>query len=282
MKLATVVVLFYPDASVADNIASYAKQSDFLYVWDNTPGRSSDSFYAALERKEALAHHNHVKYLHNQQNNMGLSFAYNRAIEEAEKDGATHLMTMDQDSCFEDFDVFVHGIEQNEKKPFGMFVPPLNQSSVVGNKEVTWAAQSGCVFDMELIRNVGMFREDFFIGMVDVEMQLRAQAAGYKMIQVGGCNLVHHVGSGRMVSFLGKTVGISDYGPLRHYYDSRNRILMWKAFPDDFDTRGKIKHYYGRLKVMVKILLFEKAKAKKIGAILRGTWNGLLGKTKPY
>lgn len=282
MKLATVVVLYHPDVSVADNIASYAKLSDFLYIWDNTPGRSPNVFYTELNGKNEVANHPSVKCLHCQHQNMGLAYAYNRAIEEAEKDGATHLMTMDQDSCFEKFDVFINAVGQNGEKSVGMFVPPINNSNVESNKEVSWAAQSGCVFDMELIHRVGMFREDFFIGMVDAELQLRAQVAGYKMIQVGGCNLVHHVGSGRNVSFLGKTIQVSDYGPLRHYYDSRNRILMWKEFPGDYDTKGKIKFFWGRLKVMVKILLFEKNKARKIVAIARGTWNGLLGRTRQY
>lgn len=281
MKLAAVVVLYHPDAAVADNIASYAELSDFLYLWDNTPGRSSDVFYAELNEKKAVAHHPSVKYLHFQQKNMGLAYAYNRAIEEAEKDGATHLMTMDQDSCFSRFDVFLAKVEHNEDRKVGLFVPPLNQDCE-SDVEMSWAAQSGCAFDMEMIREIGMFREDFFIGMVDAEMQLKATWAGYKIVQVAGCHLVHHVGSERTVSFFGKPVLVSDYSPLRHYYDSRNRILMWREFPGDYNMKGKLGHFWGRLKLMAKIMLFEKNKLKKLSAIARGTWNGVFNRVKPY
>lgn len=281
MKLATVVVLYHPDVSVADNIASYAQLSDFLYVWDNTPGRSSEAFYAELNNRKEVANHPSVKYLHCEQKNMGLAYAYNRAIEEAEKAGATHLMTMDQDSRFERFEIFLEKIAHNEDGKIGVFAPPID-TEYDHDVQVTNAAQSGCVFVMAMIRQIGMFREDFFIGMVDAEMLLKAACAGYKIVQIAGCHLSHHVGSERTVSFLGKTIQVSDYGPQRHYYDSRNRILMWREFPGDYNWKGKLGHYWGRLKVMAKILLFEKNKWKKIFAIVRGTWNGLFNRVRPY
>jgi hypothetical protein len=84
------------------------------------------------------------------------------------------------------------------------------------------------------------------------------------------------------VSLLGQTVVVSDCNALRHYYDSRNRILMWHEFPYDYSFRAKMKHLKGRLKVIVKILLFEGKKKEKIAAIIRGTFNGFFDRTIPY
>ena len=265
--LATVVVCYFPDSTLLENIATYSSGSDYLFIWDNTPGGSAivNSITDAI-------------VLNYGKENMGLAFAYNRTIELAKQKGATHIMTMDQDSKFENFALFRNCLESF---PNDMICPPIN-SQLVGNRYVTHAAQSGCVFPLEMIDQVGTFREEFFIGMVDVEMQLKATEAGYRIIQVGGCSLIHHVGSERKVSFLGHSISVSDYSPLRHYYDSRNRILMWREFPNDFSFRGKIKHLTGRIKVLVKILLFEDNKLYKTFSILRGTWNGLFNRIKPY
>ncbi len=267
-KLVTVVVCWFPTEDLLLNIASYSTGTDLLIVWDNTPGGSP--LVSSIHNATIL---NYGK------DNMGLAYAYNRAIELAEQIGATHIMTMDQDSRFENF---THFRQCLDLYPDSMICPPLNSTTVLENKEVSHAAQSGCVFPINMINKVGGFREDFFIGMVDVEMQLKAQSAGFSIIQVGGCSLIHHIGSERVVSFMGHSISVSDYTPIRHYYDSRNRILMWKEFPTDYNLRGKVSHMLGRLKVMIKILLFENNKSKKISAILRGTWNGLLNRTKPF
>ena len=272
MILAAAVICYHPDQEVLDNIASYASGVDYLYVWDNTPGGS-----------DLLKAYNAGIVLHNMHRNMGLPYAFNRIIELCKEKRVTHLMTMDQDSRFEHFDAFRNEIEIQEKSGGKfMYCPPLNVIWESENRVIHDAAQSGCVHSMRMIEEVGPFREDFFISMVDVEMQLRGVAAGYTILQIGGCNLIHRIGSCRQVSFLGHRVQVSDYSPLRCYYDSRNRILMWHEFPDDMCFSDKVRHLVGRIKVMTKILLFEDKKAPKIGAIIRGTWYGIWNKAVPF
>ena len=267
LKLATIVVCWYPDADLIENIASYSIETDLLIVWDNTPGGSQ--LVDSLQSATILNHGG---------DNMGLAYSYNRSVELAEQEGATHIMTMDQDSLFIGFSHFRGKLF---KYPDAMICPPIN-AQIDADKNVSHAAQSGCIFPISMIKQIGGFREDFFIGMVDVEMQLRAQEAGYRIIQIEGCSLIHHIGSERKVSLLGHSFAVSDYSPLRHYYDSRNRILMWKEFPHDYSFQGKVKHLLGRLKVMGRILLFEDNKLPKSFAILRGTWNGLFNRIKPF
>lgn len=272
MILAAVVICFNPNEEVLYNIGSYAYGVDYLYIWDNTPGGA-----------EILKNLPFGELHHYEHRNMGLPYAFNRIIEICRQKGVTHLMTMDQDSRFDDFEFFRHHIElldsQGEKF---LFCPSLNFSGQTEDVELHDTAQSGCTHPMQLFGEVGLFREDFFIGMVDVEMQLKAKEAGYRILQIASCNLFHQIGSGRTIRFLGRTINVSDYSPLRCYYDSRNRILMWYEFPYDMCTRDKIRHFTGRLKVMVKIALFEKNKRRKIAAIIRGTWNGLRNKAIPY
>jgi rhamnosyltransferase len=273
IKLAVIVVTYYPNEDLYDNIMSYLEGVPLFVVWDNTPSEE----LLDLKLPDSVI-------LQGDGVNKGLAYAYNQGIKMAIQNSCTHIMTMDQDSKFENFDFFCSMLESLPDTT-GMYAPLINNRDFIYDetvKNVTHVAQSGCVFSLDMIKEVGGFREDFFIGMVDVEFMLRAQSKGYKIYQFLGCNLQHQIGSERKVKALNQTLMVSDYGPLRHYYDSRNRILMWKEFPGDYSIKGKLMHHLGRIKVCVKILLYEKDKMKKIWAILRGTFNGVFNRIIPY
>lgn len=254
---------------------AYANQVELSILWDNTPNATNDwsELLRLLPDTKVIS----------EGENIGLAKAYNRGIEMALQYGCTHFMTMDQDSLFHNFSVFREQSARFVDK-YGITCPPINVSDVLlgYNKVVPYAAQSGSIFSLEMIKKIGLFREDLFIGMVDAEMQLKAQENGFSILQIGGCSLSHQVGSGRCVTIFGLRFQVSDYGPLRHYYDSRNRLLLWKEFPYDYDFKGKVKHFKGRFLLCVKILLVEDDKFAKIFAIIRGTINGLLNKSIPF
>ncbi|MCQ2301562.1 MAG: hypothetical protein MJZ94_02920 [Bacteroidales bacterium] len=283
MKLGAVVVVFNPEEDVVDNISSYAQWCDYVIIWDNSPSPIFNMDSESLKLTMSIPDHTPFQYV-SDGSNYGLAHAYNCAIDIFRNYGCTHLMTMDQDSRFENFVTFRKRVEMLEKEKY-ILAPVINsfcddtQNELISANDV---AQSGCVHPLSMIDEVGLFREDFFIGMVDVEMQLKAVEKGYRVFQIGGCNMIHQIGSGRTVNWCGKIIHLSDYGPLRHYYDSRNRILMWKEFPYDISFHGKIKHLIGRLSLCIKIFLFEDRKFAKIISIIRGTFNGLFNIIKPY
>ena len=273
MKLLAVVVAYHPDVNdFVRNVNSYVNDVDLLLIWNNSPKDSDLSSLFGDKSKVRVM---------DEGRNCGLPYAYNRAIEVAEREGYTHVMTMDQDSCFSCFSEYRQQMEALGTDDMTT-LPMEYETPISCITEVPHCAQSACVHSMNMIRKVGPFREDFFIGMVDVEMQLRAKENGYKIYKLPVSPMEHHIGSGRTESVAGKVVHLGDYGPLRHYYDSRNRILMWREFPYDYNFKGKARHLFGRFKVCVKILVFEKNKWAKISAIVRGTWNGLFNRIVPF
>ena len=274
MKLAAIIVTYYPDIDVLSrNIASFSDLVDTLMLWDNSdlpidPSAIKRSFPNMIIHQEGC--------------NKGLPAAYNWAAQVAAQNGCTHLMTMDQDSIFENFKEYRLRLESFADPAVGIFTCPVNNDiSAAGYREAT-VCQSGSVYTINMLQHIGGFREDLFIGMVDAEMSLRALERNYKIYQMTECNLTQHVGANREVSFLGHSATVSDYSPLRHYYDSRNRILMWHEFPYDFALKHKVRHFWSRVKLMTKIVLFEHDKTAKIKAILTGTWFGLRNRTRPY
>ena len=274
MKLATIVIAYNPNLDeLRQNIASYAGLSDIFILWDNSE-KPFDLSNIKADYPNAVIHQDGINY--------GLPRAYNWAIEYAEEHGCTHLMTMDQDSRFERFHDYYQWVAK--KGHDGISSCAINQDQPAKEEYtiINDSTQSSSIFPLSMIKELGPFREDLFISMVDAEMCLRAQEKGYKTLQYNGSNLIHHIGSGRKIHILNRTVTVSDYNALRHYYDSRNRILMWHEFPYDMRTRNKIKHLLGRLKIIAKVFFFETDKKDKIRAIIIGTWYGLCNKTVPY
>lgn len=274
MKLAAVIVTYHPNIQeVKHNIETFVNDVDLLIVWDNSTAHVDLNYTKQLYPNILL---------YQDGENIGLSKAYNNAIQIAQNHGCTHIMTMDQDSTFENFAEYRRQIESFSDPAVGIFTCPVNNDIETNGYRETTVCQSSSVYTLEMLDSIGGFREDFFIGMVDAEMSLRAMERGYRIYQITGCNLIHHIGSGRKKKILGHQVEVSDYSPLRHYYDSRNRILMWHEFPYDCSTKHKLQHIWSRFKLIIKILLFEKQPWGKAHAIVRGTINGLLNKAKPY
>lgn len=274
MKLASVTVAYHPKIDeLRQNLASYANDVDVLMLWDNSenPQDLSDlqlEFPQMIVRRDGVNH--------------GLPRAYNWAIDQAKAMGCTHLMTMDQDSSFEDFHGYRQWVKNSRHTGISAIVINPTQPAAEEVSAVTWAGQSGSIFPLAMLEVTGPFREDLFISMVDAEMCLRVQEKGFNILMFNGSGIIHKLGSGRTAKFFGHPVRVSDYSALRHYYDSRNRILMWHEFPYDFDIKGKMRHLLGRLKVSVKILLFENNKWAKVSAIAKGTCYGFLNKTTPF
>ena len=255
------------------NISTFADDVDMLMLWDNS---------------ETPADFHHLEQLypniiiHQEGLNIGLAAAYNKAISTAQCNGCSHLMTMDQDSTFENFKGYRRQLEDFTDNTVGIFTCPINNDINESGYRDTTVCQSGSIYTLDMIQDIGGFREDLFIGMVDAEMSLRAIEKGYKIYQMVGCNLIQHIGSRRKKTIFGHQVEVSDYGPLRHYYDSRNRILLWHEFPYDVAFRHKIIHLWSRIKLITKIALFEQDKIAKIKAIVTGTWYGLRNQPTPY
>ncbi len=94
MKILGIVTLFNPPATVGDNLRSYARYLDGLFLWDNTPGEGA---VIALPKdvEEKI-----VKIRRGA--NVGIGEALNAAISMVQEEGYTHLLTMDQASRFEE------------------------------------------------------------------------------------------------------------------------------------------------------------------------------------
>ncbi|MDE5559749.1 MAG: hypothetical protein K2I84_03750 [Bacteroidales bacterium] len=96
------------------NIEAYISHITYLLVWDNTPAQEAEP---DLRRQLEERFGSKIIFVTTGKNE-GLSFALNESIRMAKVKECSHLLTMDQDSYWENFGFYVGAIEKLEDAIF--------------------------------------------------------------------------------------------------------------------------------------------------------------------
>jgi rhamnosyltransferase len=134
---------------------------------------------------------------------------------------------------------------------------------------------SGTLYNVEALRSVQGFREDYFIDFVDHECHLRLRRQGWEIWWDGGCELFHRLGRRQKQTEQGLWV---EHNPERYYYMARNmldghwRFGGWRASTSFL--RGMLKH-------MGCILRHGEEPMKSFYYILKGILDAFLGHFGP-
>jgi hypothetical protein len=85
-----------------------------------------------------------------------------------------------------------------------------------------WRAEKGMMVRREVWERVGLIDERFFMYLEDVDLSLRASAAGYALAVVEGCGFYHkaHFGGGGS--------GQEKGSPFTRYHQLRSKLLLWR------------------------------------------------------
>ena len=136
-------------------------------------------------------------------------------------------------------------------------------SDAYNEREYVFGACAGAaLYRTEMLRNIGLFDESFFLLYEDVDLSFRAQLRGYKCIYVPEA-VVYHVGSG----------SIGEDTPTSVYYSHRN--LEWvyvKNMPAGLIKRTILPHLIYDLAAF----FFFVAKGRG-GNYSRAKWDALKG-----
>ena len=261
MNLAGLVILYNPDEHLLKRIQSYKPNIKKLFIADN-------SRVSHQELLKSLLLENEVYYIHDGKNE-GIAKRINQAANLALNDGFNWLLTMDQDSYFEEniFTNYLDCIAQYEEKAnvavFGLEYDPkcLTKNACdpyITSKVIT----SGSIVNLSLFEKVGGYDENLFIDLVDFEYCFRAVIKGYQIIQYRNIFLRHSLGKTSVHRSLKnfKQSIRSLHSPLRMYYMTRNF----------FYVRSKYKN-----------LLKEETKANR-KALLYHVKNNLLYNAKRF
>ena len=261
-----VVVWYQPTAEQADCIGSYIDAVGHVIVVDN----SADNHSQWLNRWS------NGKYTYLPQGkNTGVATALNTGCCLAFARGAQWVLTMDQDSRWEQeqLDLYIaYADAYPEIERVGVFSPRQNYAGHIRQyanryEEKTAVMTSGCLLSAKGFRAVGGFRDELFIDEVDNEYCMHIHRSGMQVVIINDIILVHHLGELRTIRLLGiwKKEYI-DHAPFRFYYITRNILYLNTLYPEYSGFNNK------RLRKMLKrIVLYDRR--HKLAA-LRMCWRG--------
>ncbi len=276
--VAAVVVLYFPDESVYDNINSYINQVDIVILVDNTdnPGSSIIEKFSSDERVVPIVNGA----------NLGIANALNIGAQEAILRGCDLLLTMDQDSCASSGMVATlkEGYIALEDDSLAI-VSPFHLTSIVNApdsslpkyEEVESVWTSGNLLRLSLYKDIGTFKEDLFIDFVDHEYCLRLKRKGYRVVQSNFAILRHNIGTNlREIRFCFVSLKVSNHSSLRRYYITRNRFWVTREYKEfrKFCLVDLCRFWAE----FFTIGFFEKNKFAKFKMIILGYWDYRIGK----
>src|SRR5436190_6056253 len=189
-KIAGAVILYNPDENLVKRVNSYIGQLERLYVIDNSEQPGELQFES-----------NKIVYVANRVNK-GIATGLNQAAGLAIQDQMEWLLTMDQDSWFEQgsitsyLDCFSHFGDKESIACFGVeFLDHHPDSKTCEVAKVSRMITSGTLMNLNSYRDIGPFNEELFIDQVDFEYCYRAVLKGFVNIQFTNIVLKHALGT---------------------------------------------------------------------------------------
>ncbi|MFT3737374.1 MAG: hypothetical protein QM786_01315 [Breznakibacter sp.] len=281
MKLCTIIVLFHPNVEdLVLSLPTFNNETDGVILWKNSIIND--------DCKKVISSYNNLMVAGNE-NNLGIATALNRSIQLAKQNGFSHVLTMDQDSYFDEGLILQYRSKINSFSydDIGVFgINPIQLDTYLFKKEhraleVSDTITSGSIFKISNFERTGYFEDDLFIDAVDYEYCYRAKSQfGLRTIVFSDILMHHRVGHSEKTK-----LGFSknNYSAFRMYFIIRNHLTIWKRYPEIFPHRYRVTlikdHILFRA---VKIILFEKNKLKKIKSIIMGIYHFIIGKLGFY
>lgn len=282
-RYAGIVVLYQPTLQVYQNMLTYIEPLECVFVMDNSTEYNQELITKIKSNPKCV-------YLP-MDGNIGLAGALNKGCNIAYEKGFDYILTMDQDSYFEESAVS-RLIARAEKASDEMAIIAPNVTSVYldeetgeqrvayvlqdenGEYDQTWVMTSGSLMNLAAFHAIGGFDEDFFIAHIDVDFGIRLTLVGYQTIMLGNAMIFQRFGHSKPKKILWKTVYPWYEAPNRTYYLFRNHTYMMKKY----GKKIKPLVHVSLSNHIIKILLFENKKMKKIKNAWLGYWDGRKGK----
>lgn len=272
LKIAGVVVLYNPTDEDIDNINSYLKDIDILYVMDNS----------IVENKKRLPKSKKIEYIYNNAN-LGIAEPLNKAAILAREKNFHWLLTMDQDTKFKEGVIkeIKKRIQDIDCSNIGIVTPwHKTKLKVKKSKErIDYPLDvmtSGNFVNLEIHKKIGGFKDYLFIDGVDIEYCLNLARNKYKVVRFNDLEIDHNLGDICYRKFFKKDLLITNHSAMRRYYQCRNYHYIRDEYINDFPEFCKV---LVKVKsIILGIILYEDDKISKLKAYYKGYKDYKLGK----
>ena len=293
--LAAIIVTYNPDRTELTKLLSaVASQVRVILVVDNGSKDNVSSMVSASGVPNC-----HCYCLGS---NFGVAEAFNHGIHKAYSFATTHVVLFDQDSLpapnmverlydsykmMVDKGIKVAAVGPRYNDPRSGNPPPfirlkglrLHRADCtgLGSVPVDYLVSSGCLIDMQSIKEIGLMQTSLFIDYVDVEWGLRASIKGYQSFGICDAYMQHHLGEMPLTLF-GRNIPV--HSPLRHYYHFRNAVWLYRQ--SWVPLAWKLVDGYRLICKYIVYSLFTEQRFTHLTMMTRGLWHGLTGKMGVY
>lgn len=285
------VVTYEPDLErLHENLSGIHGQVARVIVFDN--GSNDVENISAMVREFSNAS------LVRSAENVGIAAALNRIAELALSEGATWLVTLDQDSVCSDgmvaelrnahspgvAIVAPHIIDRNKQVLSEARLDELPSIEHYRRAARKGAITSGSLVLLQAWSEVEGFDENFFIDYVDYDFNQRIMNAGFLIIRSNRTYLLHEVGRARPTPLWVPRKDLSGkwrlerfysfgHSPFRCYFKARNRVLFTRKYGKQL---GLTHEGIWQLPQQILLtLIFEKQRLPKLKAFFRGVRDGI-------
>ena len=285
MSIIAVIVTYFPNIRLLDNIDDLSGQVDHILVVDNNSGSSCKLIFDKLRDNIDIT----VIYL---EENLGIASALNVGVRYAIDREYHWVLTLDQDSRVSPGMIFkmLDAYEECDKKNIVAILSPRYRDQSTGlvwgssvtsieNDHLLFTPVQCCITSGSLIKTsvlskIGMFDESYFIDYVDIEFCLRCSNFGFIILQINHAILLHSIGNFKINKMMWMRPISTNHSPLRRYYFVRNAIFTYRKFLFTH-TKWVFNNFCVLIKTIAVIVIFEDRVFDKIRAIFFGFIDGL-------
>ena len=141
---------------------------------------------------------------------------------------------------------------------------------------------SGSLFNLQVVRKVGLprvggggFWDDLSLDWGDIEFTYRIKQAAHRILVHRASIMDHPIGASTQRSVFRRTVVTTNHLPVRRYLYFRNMVYFWLYVHSQRSLVRIVAHLWARILIaLAKIVTMEDERLAKVGAVLRGAWDG--------
>lgn len=208
----------------------------------------------------------------NSTDNKGIAWALNRGCEQAVQQGAEWVLTMDQDSRWDQQSVDAYMAKANQyadQDNVAIFSPYHDCGGRIRTTQDYELMHSfmcsGNLLRLSAWQQTGGFKEDFFIDLVDDEINCHVRQLGWQLVRINSIHLTHNLGEGQHFTRLFHH-SYTPHPVWRYFYIGRNMQRMLQLYPQE-----RRYYHHQRRKILKRLCLYDSVeKMAKLRAFVRG------------
>ena len=268
MKIATVVIWFNPAIDFLKNIESYSKHVQKTIIVDNS----------SVDNSSLLNEYPHIEYIPLYKN-IGIAAALNIGYQRALECEVEWVLTMDQDSWFDDqaISCFLNPQAAHFKQTkVAIFSPSVYKNSGDDFTDCNSVITSGSLVKLSAHIEISGYNEKLFIDQVDHEYCHRLRNRGHRILKLNNIYMHHIIGDPVSKIIFGVQVNSDNHNAIRKYYITRNVLYIRRHY-----SKSGGQHLKFILILIAKTIILEPDKFRKLLFIAKGVVDYMRNKMGP-